>query len=126
MEKPMNTEDQQKILINWREGADDPEKATITLILAVTSSKACETAVFVAAEASELCRKGALDGIAVPGYEPLSDLLQAFLDNGGKLWLCPACVKAKGIIETDLVDGVEVAGAPRTMAYLASGAQVLA
>lgn len=34
----------QKILINWREGASQPEEATITLILAVTSSKTCETA----------------------------------------------------------------------------------
>jgi predicted peroxiredoxin len=122
----MNREQQQKILINWREGAEDPEKATITLILAVTSAKRCETAIFVAAEASELCRKGALDGVAVPGYEPLADLLTAYFANGGKLWLCPACVKAKGIGEDELIDGVEVAGAPRTMAFLASGAQVLA
>ncbi|MGE0624840.1 MAG: DsrE family protein [Pseudomonadales bacterium] len=116
----------QKILINWRDGARNPEQATITLILAVTSSKTCETAVFVAAEASELVLKGAAEGIQIAGYEPLTDLLEAFLTNGGKLWLCPACVKAKGIDETALLDGVEVAGAPRTMAYLASGAQLLA
>lgn len=121
-----STERPQKILINWRDGASDPEQATVTLILAVTSSKSCETAVFVAAEASELVRKGAADGIQAPGYEPLADLLQAFLANGGRLWLCPACVKAKGIDEAQLLDGVEVAGAPRTMAFLASGAQVLA
>lgn len=121
-----STERPQKILINWRDGASDPEQATVTLILAVTSSKSCETAVFVAAEASELVRKGVADGIQAPGYEPLADLLQAFLANGGRLWLCPACVKAKGIDEAQLLDGVEVAGAPRTMAFLASGAQVLA
>ena len=116
----------QKILINWREGANDPEKATITLILAVTSSKTCETAIFVAAEASDLVRKGGAGAVQAPGYEPLADLLEAFLANGGKVWLCPACVKAKGIDEGELVDGVEVAGAPRTMAFLAEGAQVLA
>ena len=88
---------QQKILINWRDGARNPEQAA-----------------------------GAAEGIQIAGYEPLADLLEAFLANGGKLWLCPACVKAKGIDETALLDGVEVAGAPRTMAYLASGAQVLA
>lgn len=121
-----NPELPRKILINWREGASHPEEATITLILAVTSSKTCETAVFVAAEASELCLKGAAGSVRAPGYEPLADLLEAFLANGGKLWLCPACVKAKGIDEADLIEGVEVAGAPRTMAFLASGAQVLA
>lgn len=116
----------QKILINWRDGASRAEEATITLILAVTSSKTCETAVFVAAEAADLCLKGAADAVRAPGYEPLTDLLEAYLANGGRLWLCPACVKAKGIDEAELIEGVEVAGAPRTMAYLASGAQLLA
>ncbi len=116
----------QKILINWRAGAESAEQATITMILAVTSSKSCETAVFVAAEASEFCLRGRADGVQASGYEPLADLLQAFLVNGGKIWLCPACVKAKEIDEAELIEGVEVAGAPRTLAFLQSGAQLLA
>lgn len=121
-----NTDPPQKILINWRQGSEDPEQATITLILAVTSAKQCETALFVSAGASALLLRGAADEVHAPGYEPLADLLGAFLEHGGNLWLCPACVKAKGIDESRLIDGVEVAGAPRTMAYLASGAQLLA
>ena len=30
----MNSDQQQKILIDWREGADDPEKDSITVTLA--------------------------------------------------------------------------------------------
>ncbi|MBV1871826.1 MAG: DsrE family protein [Gammaproteobacteria bacterium] len=52
--------------------------------------------------------------------------MTTFIDNGGKIWLCPACVKAKGIIESDLIEGVEIAGAPKTTAYLASGAKLFA
>ncbi len=115
-----------KYLINWRDGLENPERATISLILAVTASKTFETAIFVAAEASGICVKGAADNVVAPGYEPLTDLLDSFLSNGGKLWLCPACVKAKGISEADLIEGVEIAGAPRTMEFLASGGQVLA
>lgn len=70
--------------------------------------------------------KGGTDGLIVKGYEPLSDLLNQFRANGGKIWLCPACAKAKGITADDLAEGVEIAGAPRTMAFLESGAQVLA
>ena len=33
---------------------------------------------------------------------------------------------AKGLGADDLIDGVEIAGAPKTMAYLADGAHVLA
>jgi predicted peroxiredoxin len=53
------------------------------------------------------------------------DLLNGFLGNGGKIWLCPACVKAKGMSADDLIEGVEIAGAPKTMAFLESGARLL-
>ena len=116
----------QKILINCQDGLNNIERATISLILAVTASKTNETAMFVSAEASHLLVKGAVDDLQAPGYEPMADLLHAYLQNGGQIWLCPACVKAKNLSADDLLDGVEIAGAPRTMAYLANGAQLLA
>lgn len=121
----MNQQDQQ-FLINCQDGANHLERATICFILAVTASKTNETAVFVTSDASMLCVKGVTEGMVAEGYEPLKDLMATFVDNGGKIWLCPACVKAKGIAPGDLIDGVEVAGAPKTMAYLAGGAKVLA
>jgi len=119
-------ESQQKFLINCQEGANNVERATISFILAVTASKSCETAVFMTSDATTLCLKGGVDGLVAQGYEPLSDLFAAFLENGGKIWLCPACAKAKQISEDDFVDGVEIAGAQRTMAFMADGAQLLA
>jgi predicted peroxiredoxin len=117
---------EQKYLVNCTHGADDVERATIAFILAVTASKTCETAVFATADAAQICLRGGADGIVAAGYEPLNDLMEAYHANGGKIWLCPACAKAKGITDADLRDGVEIAGAPRTMAFLASGARVLA
>lgn len=116
----------QKFLINCRDGANDVERATISFILAVTASKTAETAVFATSDAADLCVKGGIENMVANGYEPLPDLVGAFLHNGGKIWLCPACAKAKGITQNDLIDGVEIAGAPKTMAFLASGAQLLA
>jgi predicted peroxiredoxin len=115
-----------KYLINACEGENNVERATISFILAVTASKTCETAVFVTSNASYLCVNGGADGLVAEGYEPLKDLMNTFVANGGKLWLCPACAKAKGIAENDLIEGVEIAGAPKTMAYLESGAKLLA
>jgi predicted peroxiredoxin len=120
------TTQQDRYLINCSHGAKDVERATISFILAVTASKTCETAMFLASDASVLCVKGGADALAAEGYEPLRDLLAAFVANGGKLWLCPACAKAKGITESDLIECAEIAGAPRTMAFLASGARLLA
>ncbi|MBV1869857.1 MAG: DsrE family protein [Gammaproteobacteria bacterium] len=121
----MNTNDQ-KFLINCQDGANNIERATISFILALTSSKTNETAMFITSDASMFCVKGFADELVADGYEPLKGLMTTFIDNGGKIWLCPACVKAKGIIESDLIEGVEIAGAPKTMAYLASGAKLLA
>lgn len=124
----MSTDQQQagKFLINCEHGLDNVERATIAFILAVTASKSHEAAVFATSDASVLCTQGGADGLVAEGYEPLAQLMQAFIANGGMIWLCPACAKAKGITESDLIEGVEIAGAPRTMAYLASGAQLLA
>ena len=123
----MNTEQTaNKYLVNCTNGTNDVERATISFILAVTASKTNETAVFATADAAQLCVRGGADGMVAPGYEPVADLMDAFRDNGGKIWLCPACAKAKGITEADLREGVEIAGAPRTMAFLQQGAKVLA
>ena len=81
---------------------------------------------FITSDAVALCINGAADGLVAPGYEPIADLMHAFIANGGKIWICPACVKAKNISPDDLINGAEVAGAPRTMAFLACGARVLA
>lgn len=115
-----------KYLVNCQDGINNIERATIAFILAVSASKTNETAVFVTADASLLCVKGYADGLVADGHEPLADLMAQFLGNGGRIWLCPVCVRTKGIDEAELLDGVEVAGAPRTMAFLDSGAKLLA
>ena len=115
-----------KYLINCRDGANHVERATVSLILAVTAAKSSETAVFLTSEASIIAGKGGVEGLKAEGYEAMKDLLEQYCANHGKIWLCPACAKAKGITEADLIEGAEIAGAPRTMAFLAGGAQLLA
>jgi predicted peroxiredoxin len=117
---------QRKFLINCTYGANNIESATVSFILALScASHNNETAVFATADAANLCVKGGTDNLVADGYEPLQDLVDDFVDNGGKIWLCPVCAKAKGITEDHLRPGVELAGAPRTMDFLASGAQVM-
>jgi predicted peroxiredoxin len=116
----------QKFLVNCQDGVRDLERATISFILAVTASKTSEAAVFITSDAAQLCLKNGADGLAFPGLEPLENLIRQFLDNGGKIWLCTICAKVKGITEGDLREGVEIAGAPKTMEYLQTGGMLLA
>jgi predicted peroxiredoxin len=121
------TKNRQKFLINCTNGTDDVERATVSFIMALAAATHnAETAVFATSDAAELCVKGGAENLIAPGYEPLSGLLEEFVDNGGVIWLCPVCAKAKGITEADLIPGVEIAGVPRTMEFMASGAQLLA
>ncbi len=116
----------QKFLINCVNGANDVERATVSFIVALScASHNNETAVFATSDAAVLCVKGGTDALIADGYEPLNNLVEDFVENGGKIWLCPVCAKAKGITQNDLRPGVEIAGAPRTMEFLANGAQVL-
>jgi predicted peroxiredoxin len=117
----------QKYLINCRDGANDVERATVSFIMALSAAtNNADTAVFATSDAAILCVKGGTDDLVAPGYEPLADLVEEFVDNGGIIWLCPVCAKAKGISADDLIPGVELAGVPRTMEFMANGAQVLA
>ena len=120
------TESTQKYLINCQEGAGNVERATISFILAVTASKTSEAAVFITSDAAQLCVKGGASDMVFPGLEPLEDLINQFVGNGGKIWLCPVCAKIKGITQGDLRVGVEIAGAPKTMEFLKSGGMLLA
>ena len=121
-----STAQETKYLVNCQEGANNIERATISFILAVTASKTHEAAVFITVDATGLCVKGGADGLIKEGYEPLADLIAQFVSNGGKIWLCPVCAKTRGITAADLIEGVEIAGAPRTMEFLATGGKVLA
>ena len=116
----------EKYLVNCQEGAGNVERATISFILATTASKTAETAMFITSDASQLCTKGGADGLQAEGMEPLEDLINQFVGNGGKMWLCPVCAKVRGITEKDLREGAEIAGAPKAMAFLAGGAHLLA
>lgn len=119
-------EKRQKYLVNCQFGSDDPERATISLILAVSAAKSAEAVIFATSGASELCIKGGAERIQASGYESAASLLEDFVNHGGRIWLCPVCARARQITDADLITGVEIAGAPRSMEFLATGGQVLA
>jgi predicted peroxiredoxin len=114
-----------KYLVNCQDGKNNVERASIAFVLAATASKTCETAVFITADAAHLCTQGGADGMVYEGMEPVAELMNQFLGNGGKIWLCPVCATVKNITPDDLITGVEIAGAPKTMAFIESGATVL-
>jgi uncharacterized protein len=115
-----------KFLINAQYGSDDLEKATVAMLVAsVAAAMDGETAVFMTGESVRLATKGGVNGLALEGYPPIAELMDAFRENGGQFWVCPACAGARGIGADDLAGSAEIAGAARTIAFVNDGAKLL-
>jgi len=55
----------------------------------------------------------------------LKEMLQRFVDRGGKILVCPPCAKVRGYSEEDLLDGVTVVGSSAMPELIKEGAATL-
>lgn len=113
------------ILINNAFGKDNIEKAAVAFIVAGASAgRDGETALFLTSEAIHLATEQGSD-LSTPGFPPVRDLVQAYIDKGGILWVCKACADAKGMTADHLIPGAEIAGAGHILGFIDNGGQVL-
>jgi predicted peroxiredoxin len=84
-----------------------------------------KVSVFLTSAAVDLVRKRAVDTTQVNPLEPLKALIDDFLRRGGTLWACTPCVKARGYVQEDLVEGVTIAGASVMHERIKAGAATL-
>ncbi|MGQ4912375.1 MAG: DsrE family protein [Candidatus Thorarchaeota archaeon] len=71
-----------------------------------------ETNIFLMMDAVMLMKKGAAEKVTAPGFPPLPDLIDAFLEGGGKIQVCSNSAEFRGLAEKDLRDPrIEIAGA---------------
>jgi predicted peroxiredoxin len=90
-----------KLIFHCTHGKDQPERATLPFVAANIAAAAGQDAVVLCTiDAVWLGTEGCTDGIAQAGLPPLAQLYGEFVDNGGRVWLCGACTKPRGI--TDL------------------------
>jgi sulfur relay (sulfurtransferase) complex TusBCD TusD component (DsrE family) len=52
--------------------------------------------------------------------------LRQFVANSGKVWLCGACTKPRGITEEQLTAGVSIVGAAKVVEEVVAGARTIA
>ena len=60
-----------------------------------------------------LAKKGYLEHVAAAGLPALKDLVNTFLEAGGKLLICTPCIRDRHIDESDLMEGSELIAAAR-------------
>jgi predicted peroxiredoxin len=115
-----------KLLINCTHGREDAERATLSFVVGnVAASADQEVVVLLTIEGVWNATRGYADDICKEGFQPLREVMQSFVSNGGQIWVCGACAKPRGIADTDLVDGAKIVTAAKAVEYLASGATSL-
>ena len=96
----------EKLIFNCTWGRDDAERATLPFVAANIAAVAGHDAIVLCTlDAVHLGTTYGTDGIASSGLPKLCDLFAEFVRNQGKVWLCGACTKPRGITEDQLADG---------------------
>ncbi|NTU53649.1 MAG: sulfur reduction protein DsrE [Chlorobiaceae bacterium] len=93
-------------------GPENPEKATLPFVLA-TASQALdvEVTMFLQSSGVVLAKKGEAEKASAKGFQPVKEMLDSFLESGGKLFLCSPCLKEREITKDELVEGAEIGAA---------------
>src|SRR6266571_4042367 len=121
------TEMNEKLIFNCTWGREEPERATLPFIAANIAATAGQDAVVLCTiEAVRLGCKGGSEGVEATGLPKLHDLMTEFVANQGKVWLCGACAKPRGITPEQLADGVSIVGAAKIVEEIVAGAKTVA
>lgn len=115
-----------KIIFNCVHGKEDPERATLPFIAANIAAASGQDAIVVCTvDAVWLGTPGGRDGVEATGLPPLTALYDELVAAGGKVWLCSACTKPRGIDETKIEKGSAIVGAAKVVEEIANGAQAV-
>ena len=115
-----------RLLINCTHGREDPERATLPFVVGnVAASADQEAVVLLTIEGVWNATKGYADKVCKEGFQPLTEVMQSFVANGGQIWACGACAKPRGISESDMVQGARIVSAASVVEWLGSGASSL-
>ena len=117
----------EKLIFNCTWGGEEPERATLPFVAANVAAVAGQEAIVLCTiEAVRLGCNGGSEGVEANGLPKLRDLMTEFIANQGKVWLCGACAKPRGITEEQLAAGVTIVGAAKVVEEVVAGAKTVA
>lgn len=114
------TEENKKLMFIVTCAEEQPERATIPFVLANAAlAMDAEAVVVLQTMGVYLGMKNYARHVHAAGFPPLEELIGIFLEQGGKLWVCEPCIKARQIASQELIEGASiVAGASLVDAML--------
>ncbi len=118
--------EQKKLVIINSRGFDDERSSVAWSIANTAAASEMDVTVFLVAAGVDWVRKGATKVAQLNPLDPsIGDMLESFLDNGGRILVCPPCAKVRGYSEESVIDGATIAGAPVMLEEITQGAASL-
>ena len=99
------------LLVVGTHGNEDVERATMAFMCAsAASALGVKTTVFLTGNGIKLAQKNYAARLPrVEGLAPIKELMNAFVESGGKLQVCIPCREARGIGKDQFMAGVKFA-----------------
>ncbi len=114
------------LLIKCTTGAEEPERCNQAFTVAAAGVAAgAGVSLWLTGDAAWFAVPGRAEAFELDLATPLAELRDIVL-TGGRVTVCSQCAKRRGIVEGDLLDGAQIAGAAVfAEEALADGAQAL-
>jgi uncharacterized protein involved in oxidation of intracellular sulfur len=109
----MTEEKQEKILYLCTCAENRPEVAHIPFVLGNAAlAMDIQATIVLQSDGAKIAQKGYVETMpAGGGFPPLKNLLDSFVEQGGKIWVCGPCIQSRNIPESELIEGAEVTAA---------------
>jgi uncharacterized protein involved in oxidation of intracellular sulfur len=89
----------------------DPDRVATPLVLANCALAAdSDVVIWLTMDGVELAREGAARSLPVRSFAPVCDLLDSFIENGGRIGICPPCGQSHDLTEEEFVNNAEWIG----------------
>lgn len=117
---PAAAQDKPQLFINVTD--EDPWKVAMSAFFgtAFSQKQGHQTTLFVNVQATPLFTKAKANVRSEQFGKTVHEMVREFQAAGGKVLICPVCMKALGISAGDLIDGAEVASVQSVNAVLFS------
>ena len=117
---------EKKLVVVVTRGLDDERSSVAWSVANGGVGMGFAVTMFLVSSGVDWVRKGSAERARLnPLDPPMKDMIQTVLDNGGDILVCPPCAGVRGYDQSDLIDGVTLAGSAAMLAHVAEGAETL-
>jgi predicted peroxiredoxin len=90
----------------------ESDRVATPLVLANSAlANGKDVLIWLTMEGVELAKQGAAETVNSKSFAPVSELLEIYIENGGRIGVCPPCAKTHGVTDNNIIDSAELMGA---------------